>query len=88
MMKSILMMPFLRSAPADGDDATESWTSSYCRLQEDEYDYWAAEQDFMEHCLMIDGNIIDDRSDVPLEEQWRALEAIMDRYCYRLCVSN
>ena len=62
-------MPFLRTPPANDSDDTESITTSIEDREAEEYRVWAAEQEFMENCIQIDGIILDARSELSLQEQ-------------------
>ena len=64
-------MPFLRTPPANDSDDTESITTSLVDREGEEYDGWAADQEFMQNCIEIEeGVILDARSELSLEEQY------------------
>ena len=64
------MMPFLRTPPANDSDDTESITTSIANREAEEYRVWAADQEFMEYCIQVEGVILDTRSELSLEEQY------------------
>ena len=55
-------MPFLRTPPANDSDDTESITTSIEDREAKEYRAWAADQEFMENCIQVDGVIFDARA--------------------------
>ena len=63
-------MPFPRTLPASDSDDTESITTSIEDREAEEYRVWAADQDFIENCILIDGIILDARSELSLQEQY------------------
>ena len=65
------MMPFLRTPPANDSDDTESVTTSIADREAEEYRAWAADQEFMENCIQVSGVILNARSELPLEEQYK-----------------
>ena len=64
------MMPFLRTPPANDSDDTESITTSIEDRAAEEYRSWAADREFMENCIQVDGVILDARSELSLEDQY------------------
>ena len=64
------MMPFLRTPPANDSDDTESITTSIEDREAEEYRAWAADQEFMENCIQVEGVILDARSELSFAEQY------------------
>ena len=80
------MMPFLRTPPANDSDDTESITTSIEDREAKEYRAWAADQEFMENCIQVDGVILDARSELSLEEQYTNARARQRAYGRTLLV--
>ena len=68
------MMPFLRTPPANDSDDTESITTSIEDREAEEYRVWAADQEFMENCIQVEGVILDARSELSLAEQYKCVQ--------------
>ena len=64
------MMPFLRTLPANDGDSTDTETTSFDDEARREFDWWCANQEFLEHCIQVDGIILDGSSELSFQEQY------------------